>query len=1007
MATSESLAIIIASDDESDSDVEILREEKNEDLDVIIVAETTVKPVPRLGMGTSGMEQVKSGQSCEGMRPEVRVDLSLDECTNDDSLPTVTTPLDLSSKKCSGDDSDLDLDTGSSFLTEQTASTLSDFLKESFPPNVKILPKSDNVCVQPNCDNSDPKTMDDHIDTYPKKVDLYDSSLLPGSGLPSTDLPVTGHLPAVIPPNTSVGDIPVSFSENIRKHSGKRASSSSDEVCALKKVKKEEDLFNSEAWKSLDLDFLSESSTTTYQHTNSCDTKSPPVSSATPGSALHGRSYSVSSETFTKHLPPKKQSCFRQASDPGFSPVARPPSPQPSCSSWGSEKCTSCNISLLGFRISRCIQGHPTCAFCLEEQVKLVLTGKTKKSLLCVLGGCDSYYPMSELKQSLPSMVVEILETKLDDDYIEYIANMIAKKTSDDVEDEGPEGSTSEWEEKPEVKEGEEERPRNPEDWPPHWEYMEPRQGHVMVDLVPDSPEYIEVCSKFYETLQFPQADIVKISRIQNPILWKYFTVKRTEMIHENDGLAVAEKHLFHGTDATVLSAICKKGFDWRMCGKNGTVYGYGSYFATHSSYSHQYTEKGDRRRPNYRRALHQMGMIPFHPFTSPVRTGPFSFGPSQVVVSSSLFSPRRLYTSTTLSNPAPSSTNGSDDSNTTASFFPGLTSSKTYVLQYNSGSGSGDSASSSSSGPGQNGVQTQRNHWNFGRHRLLGTSSGTSQDAMSNPNPSNSNTQTTIQFNSSTVFQPAPLGSTPLTDQNPSFGAQNVMTNQNSSLSATQNAGNQMCSNISIQDQTISPSAGASSSVQNLPITMMQGSLVNQVSSQPSNPGPSQSLNLGPSQSLNLGPSQSLNPGSSQSLNPGPPQSLNPGPSQSLNPGPSQQDSTTVLGILDQITFRSGGQSKRLQALHNKLRSYNVHQQAAEVEEKTLHKMFMAKVLVGRFTGGSSTYRKPPPLDPVNDPYGKCYDSCVDNIHNPKVFVIFDSSQAYPDYLIEYNYSS
>ncbi|XP_062616690.1 uncharacterized protein LOC134278385, partial [Saccostrea cucullata] len=388
MATSESLAIIIASDDESDSDVEILREEKNEDLDVIIVAETTVKPVPRLGMGTSGLEPVKTGQSCEGLRPEVPVDLSLDECTNDDGLPTVTTPLDLSSKKCSGDDSDLDLDSSSSFLAEQTASTLSDFLKESFPPNVKILPKSDNDCAQPNCDNSDPKSLDDHMDTYPKKMDLFDGSLLPGSGLPATDLSgaglpsadltVTGHLPAVIPPNTSVGDIPVSFSDNIRKHSSKRASSSTDDVCTLKKMKKEEELFNSEAWKSLDLDFLSESSTSTYQHTGSCDTKSAPVSVAAPGSAVHGRSYSVSSETFTKHLPPKKQSCFRQASDPGFSPAARPVSPQPSCSSWGSEKCTSCNISLLGFRISRCIQGHPTCAFCLEEQVKLVLTGKTK-----------------------------------------------------------------------------------------------------------------------------------------------------------------------------------------------------------------------------------------------------------------------------------------------------------------------------------------------------------------------------------------------------------------------------------------------------------------------------------------------------------------------------------------------------------------------------------------------------------------------------------------------------
>lgn len=35
-----------------------------------------------------------------------------------------------------------------------------------------------------------------------------------------------------------------------------------------------------------------------------------------------------------------------------------------------------------------------------------------------------------ELNQSLPKMVVDILETKLDDDYIDYIANMILKNAS-------------------------------------------------------------------------------------------------------------------------------------------------------------------------------------------------------------------------------------------------------------------------------------------------------------------------------------------------------------------------------------------------------------------------------------------------------------------------------------------------------------------------------------------------------------------------------------------------
>lgn len=66
------------------------------------------------------------------------------------------------------------------------------------------------------------------------------------------------------------------------------------------------------------------------------------------------------------------------------------------------------------------------------------------------------------------------------------------------------------------------------------------------------------------------------VSRIIQRSLFSLFISKRTEMIHENDGLAVAEKYLFHGTHASVLEAICRKGFDWRVCGKNGTVYGHG-----------------------------------------------------------------------------------------------------------------------------------------------------------------------------------------------------------------------------------------------------------------------------------------------------------------------------------------------------------------------------------------------------------------------------------------------
>ncbi|XP_078585782.1 uncharacterized protein LOC144867602 [Branchiostoma floridae x Branchiostoma japonicum] len=64
---------------------------------------------------------------------------------------------------------------------------------------------------------------------------------------------------------------------------------------------------------------------------------------------------------------------------------------------------------------------------------------------------------------------------------------------------------------------------------------------------------------------------------------------------------------------------------------------------------------------------------------------------------------------------------------------------------------------------------------------------------------------------------------------------------------------------------------------------------------------------------------------------------------------------------------------------------------------------MFFAKVLVGRFAKGDSSYRRPPPLD-ESDPYGQGYDSCVDDVQKPEIFVLFESSQCYPEYLIEYS---
>ncbi|KAL3841664.1 hypothetical protein ACJMK2_019778 [Sinanodonta woodiana] len=62
---------------------------------------------------------------------------------------------------------------------------------------------------------------------------------------------------------------------------------------------------------------------------------------------------------------------------------------------------------------------------------------------------------------------------------------------------------------------------------------------------------------------------------------------------------------------------------------------------------------------------------------------------------------------------------------------------------------------------------------------------------------------------------------------------------------------------------------------------------------------------------------------------------------------------------------------------------------------------MFYAKVLVGQCCRGDTSMKKPPINQ--NDPHQRPYNSVVDQPSNPRIFVIFDSSQTYPEYLIEF----
>ncbi|XP_061566424.1 protein mono-ADP-ribosyltransferase PARP15-like [Cololabis saira] len=62
---------------------------------------------------------------------------------------------------------------------------------------------------------------------------------------------------------------------------------------------------------------------------------------------------------------------------------------------------------------------------------------------------------------------------------------------------------------------------------------------------------------------------------------------------------------------------------------------------------------------------------------------------------------------------------------------------------------------------------------------------------------------------------------------------------------------------------------------------------------------------------------------------------------------------------------------------------------------------MFVARVLTGVYTPGTSNMRVPPPRN-VQQPDDR-YDSLVDRMENPSLFVVFHDDQAYPDYLITF----
>lgn len=63
--------------------------------------------------------------------------------------------------------------------------------------------------------------------------------------------------------------------------------------------------------------------------------------------------------------------------------------------------------------------------------------------------------------------------------------------------------------------------------------------------------------------------------------------------------------------------------------------------------------------------------------------------------------------------------------------------------------------------------------------------------------------------------------------------------------------------------------------------------------------------------------------------------------------------------------------------------------------------RMYLARVLVGKYTAGEQRLKKPPPKDPSKPEI--LFDSVVNRSEDPTIFVVFNDYHAYPKYLITF----
>ncbi|XP_031730886.1 poly(ADP-ribose) polymerase family member 14-related sequence 1 isoform X2 [Anarrhichthys ocellatus] len=120
------------------------------------------------------------------------------------------------------------------------------------------------------------------------------------------------------------------------------------------------------------------------------------------------------------------------------------------------------------------------------------------------------------------------------------------------------------------------------EDASEHWDKMPANTSSLAVLIKVGAAEHTEILNLFQATCN---QTVIKIERIQNPILWKSLQIKKRDMEQRNNHQN-NERRLFHGTSHDTVAHINEHGFNRSYAGKNAACYGNGTYFAVGAAYS-------------------------------------------------------------------------------------------------------------------------------------------------------------------------------------------------------------------------------------------------------------------------------------------------------------------------------------------------------------------------------------------------------------------------------------